>query len=94
MIAATCRRCGSTKLQKNGRTATGQQKFHCTHCNAYGTLDRKDAERAHQEAMVLRLYQERVSQRAIARITTLSRMTVAKILKKKASDPSGIPSGH
>jgi hypothetical protein len=29
MIAVTCRRCGSANLQKNGRTKTGQQKFHC-----------------------------------------------------------------
>ena len=82
MIAITCRRCGSLNLRKNGRTATGQQKFHCKGCNAYGTLDTKDQERAHKRATVEKLALERLSQRAIARTTHMSRMTVAAILKK------------
>ena len=79
MIAITCRRCGSANLRKNGRTATGQQKFHCKGCNAYGTLDTKDQERAHKRATVEKLALERLSQRAIARTTGMSRMTVAAI---------------
>ena len=82
MIAIRCRRCGSVNLRKNGRTATGQQKFHCKDCNAYGTLDTKDQERAHKRATVEKLALERLSQRAIARTTGMSRMTVAAILKK------------
>ena len=81
MIAITCRRCGSANLRKNGRTATGQQKFHCKGCNAYGTLDTKDQERAHKRATVEKLALERLSQRASARTTGMSRMTVAAILK-------------
>ena len=46
MIAHRCRRCGSTHLRKNDRTASGQQKFHCKVGNFYGTLDTKDQERA------------------------------------------------
>ena len=82
MIAITCRRCGSVNLRKNGRTPSGQQKFHCKDCNAYGTLDTLDQERARKRATVEKLYLERLSQRAIARTTRLSRMTVAAILKK------------
>ena len=83
MIALTCRRCGSTQLRKNGRTATGQQKFHCKACNYYGTLDTKDQERAHRRATVEKLHLERLSQRAIARTLRMSRTTVATILQKK-----------
>jgi len=82
MIVITCRRCGSINLRKNGRTATGQQKFHCKDCNAYGTLDTKDQERAHKRATVEKLALARLSQRAIARTTGMRRMTVAAILNK------------
>src|SRR3954463_15933290 len=84
MIAFHCRRCGSVNVRKNGRTATGQQKFHCKACNAYGTLDTRDQERAHKRATVEKLHLERLSQRAIARTTGMSRMTIAAILKKKS----------
>jgi insertion element IS1 protein InsB len=88
MIALTCRRCGSVNLRKNGHTPTGQQKFHCKDCNAYGTLDTKDQERAHKQATVEKLHLERLSQRAIAHTTGMSRMTVATI-QKKALTPIG-----
>ena len=84
MIAHTCRRCCSTSLQKNGRTSTHQQKFHCKDCNFYGTLDTLEHERSARQAVVEKLYTERLSQRAIARTSGLSRMTVAKLLKKKS----------
>lgn len=82
MIAIRCRRCDSVNLRKNGHTPSGQQKFHCKDCNAYGTLDTKEQERAHKQATVEKLHLERLSQRAIARTTGMSRMTVAAILKK------------
>lgn len=82
MIAITCRRCGSTQLRKNGRTKSGQQKFHCKGCNYYGTLDTLDQERTHRRATVENLHHERLSQRAIARTLGMSRNTVATILKK------------
>ena len=52
MIAITCRKCGSVNLRKNGRTTTGQQKFHCKDCNASGTLDTKDQERADKRTTI------------------------------------------
>src|SRR5262245_49375161 len=82
MIAIRCRRCGSVNLRKNGHTSSGQQKFHCKDCNAYGTLDTLDEQRAHKRVTVEKLHLERLSQRAIARTTGLSRMTVAAIVKK------------
>ena len=83
MIAYTCPRCQSTHLRRNGRTKTGQQKFHCKDCNLYGTLDRKDAERALREQAAENLLTERLSQRAIARTLRMSRRKVAEIIKKK-----------
>ena len=82
MIAIPCRRCGSVNLRKNGRTATGQQKFHCKDCNAYGTLDTLEQERQVKRATVEKLHLERLSQRAIARTVGMSRNTVATILNK------------
>ena len=83
MITLTCRRCGSTDLRKNGRTTSGQQKFHCKECNFYGTLDTKDNERAQRWAMVEKLHLERLSLRAIARTVGMSRTTITTRLKKK-----------
>jgi transposase-like protein len=82
MIAITCRRWGSVNLRKNGHTKSGQQKFHCKDCHAYGTLDTKDQERAHKQATVEKLHLERLSVRAIARTTGMSRMMVAPFLKR------------
>jgi transposase-like protein len=84
MIAITCRRCGSTQLRKNGRTANGQQKVHCKACNFYGTLDTKAQERAVRRATAEKLHLERLSQRAIARTLGMGRTTVATIVKKKS----------
>lgn len=84
MIAHTCRRCGSARLRKNGRTRSGQQKLHCKDCNFYGTLDTKEHERSARQAIVEKLHIERLSQRAIARTSGMSRMTIAKMVKKKS----------
>lgn len=70
------------ELAKNGRTKTGQQKFHCKDCNLYGTLDTKDQERRARQKTVEQLHQERLSQRAIARITGMSRNTIAAVVRK------------
>lgn len=83
MIAITCHRCGFANLRKNGRTLTGQQKFHCKDCNLYSVLDRKDAERKLREYAAENLLVERLSQRAIARMLNMSRRQVAQIVKKR-----------
>ena len=83
MIGVRCRRCGSTDIRKNGQTASGQQKMHYKECNFYSTLDIQQAQRDEQGRQVERLSLERLSQRAMARITGLSRMTVASLLAPK-----------
>jgi transposase-like protein len=89
MIALKCRRCASVNLQRNGHTASGQQKYHCKACHFYGTLETKDAEREAQRQLVEQLQLERLSQRAIARITGMSRSTIIQILKKSLSTDRG-----
>ena len=88
MIGFRCRRCGSTDIRKNGWTATWHQKMHCKECDFYSTLDIQQSQRNAQYRQVERLSLERLSlerlsQRAMARITGLSRMTVAAILAPK-----------
>ena len=83
MIAVQCPKCSSPKLVKNGRTSTGQQKYHCKDCRRYGTLDTQQAQRDAQRRLVEQLHTERVSQRGIARITGLSRTTIINWLKKR-----------
>ena len=87
MIGMRCRGCGSTDMRKNGRSANGQQKMHCKECNFYSTLDIQQARRNEQYRQVERLWLEGLSQRAMARITGLSRMTVAALLAPKALPP-------
>jgi transposase-like protein len=82
MIAVPCRRCGSTNVQKNGRTQSGQQKVHSKACHLYGTLDTKEAQRQQQWQTGEQLQQERLSQPAISRITGLRRNTIAAMVKK------------
>ncbi len=82
MIAVRCPHCSSPNLVKNGRTSSGQQKYHCKDCQRYGTLDLQKAERLRQRQLVEQLHTERVSQRGIARITGVSRTTIIKWLKK------------
>lgn len=83
MITILCRKCGSPHIQKNGRTKAGAQKYHCRACGFYGTLETQDAHRTARDALVNRLTQERLSQRAVARIAQVSRHTVIAIVKKK-----------
>lgn len=83
MITILCRTCGSPHIRKNGQTNAGAQKYHCRTCGFYGTLETQDARRAERTDLVTRLTNERVSQRAIARIAKMSRNTVIAIVKKK-----------
>lgn len=83
MIAIPCQRCGGTDLVRNGHTKAGYQKYHCKACHFYGTLSTYAAQATEKHATVEKLHLERVSQRAIARITGVSRPTIAALLKKK-----------
>jgi insertion element IS1 protein InsB len=87
MIGFRCRRCGSTDIRKNGRTATGHQNMHGKECDFYSTLDIQQSQANEHYRQVERLSLERLSQRAMARNTGLSRMTVAAILAPQPLPP-------
>ena len=54
----------------------------CKDCNFSSTLELQDLERRLKEEQVEKLSLERMSQRAIACTTGVSRMTIAKLQKK------------
>ncbi len=81
-----CTSCGSNKIVKNGRTKGGKQKFSCKSCGKYGTLDPEVKYPPERQAEILRAYHERSSLRGIERTFGVARQTVAKWLKKKATE--------
>lgn len=85
MIQTTlsCGKCGSTVLRKNGHSHE-QTKYLCTTCRYQAVFAPAAPRKAAQYAQVEKLLLERVSQRAIVRLTGVARMTVAKLAKKSA----------
>ena len=80
----TCGACGSEAIRKNGHWS-GRPKYQCRACNHQGPLQPTAPARAARYAQVEALLAERVSQRAIVRLTGVARMTVVKLAKKKPS---------
>ena len=83
MIQTThyCAKCGSDQIRRNGRN-NGQPKYQCTACRYQGLFEPAAARKAVQYAQVDALLVERNSQRSIARVTGVARMTIAKRLKR------------
>jgi len=80
----TCGKCGSTALRKNG-SRNGQPKYQCTACRHQALFVPAAVGKAARYAQVAALLLERVSQRAIVRLTGISRPTIVKLAKKSAS---------
>ena len=80
----TCGRCASPRIRKNG-SSSGRAKYQCTACHHQGYFQPAAIARAVRYAQVEKLLVERVAQRAIVRLTGVSRMTVAKLAKKSAT---------
>ena len=83
MIQTThhCAKCGSDQIRRNGSN-NGQPKYQCTACRYQGLFVPAAVRKAAQYAQVDALLVERNSQRSIARVTGVARMTIAKRLKK------------
>ena len=83
MIQTThyCAKCGSDQIRRNGSN-NGQPKYQCTACRYQGLFVPAAARKAAQYAQVDALLVERNSQRSIARVTGVARMTIARRLKK------------
>ncbi len=82
-----CHRCKSTNIAKNGKNRSGTQTYTCKDCGGYRVVESKQAGRRVDMAPVERLYQERQSLRAKARVLKVSRRTVLHWLKKSTITP-------
>lgn len=89
-VTLTCKKCGSAALRKNG-SLKGQPKYQCTSCRYQAVFCPAAARKAAQYAQVEKLLVERVSQRAIVRLTGVSRPTIVRLAKKSADQTTTPP---
>jgi len=83
-----CARCGSGHIRRNG-TQGGYAKYQCKACGYQARFVPAAVAKAVQYAQVEKLLTERNSQRSIVRATGVSRVTVAKLLKKSGAGLAG-----
>ena len=83
----TCTKCGSAEIRLNGHSS-GHARYHCKACGYQARFVPAAVAKAAQYAQVEALLVERNSQRSIARVTGVARMTVAKRLKKSGGRPA------
>lgn len=79
----TCAKCGSAEIRRNGHSG-GHARYQCKACGYQARFVPAAVAKAAQYAQVEALLVERNSQRSIARVTGVARMTVAKRLKKSS----------
>ena len=88
-----CAKCGSGYVRRNG-SKNGQPKYQCTACRCQGLFVPAAVRKAAQCAQVDALLRARNSQRSTARLTSVTRVTIAKRLKKSGGSlaaPSAPP---
>ena len=83
-----CRKCGSERLVRNGKTAAGKQKFLCRGCGAAGTLELSPRYSEQDKDTILAAYQERASLRGVRRVFGVAPDTVLSWLKKSPPPPA------
>ena len=81
-----CAACGSEQIRRNG-SAGGHAKYQCKACGHQARFVPAAVAKAAQYAQVDELLSERNSQRSIARVTGVSRVTIASRIKKSAGGP-------
>ncbi len=81
--ARVCGCCGSSNIVKNGKNATGQQRYKCNDCGVTRVLDSLRKSDQVDLSQVQRTYEERNSFRSTGRIFGVSHVTVQRWLKKK-----------
>ena len=77
-----CAACGSEHIRRNDR-AGGHAKYQCKGCGHQARFTPAAVVKAVQYAQVDDLLSERNSQRSIARVTGVSRVTIASRIKKR-----------
>ena len=76
-----CAACGNDQLRRNG-SSQGHAKYQCKACRHQARFVPAAVAKAAQYAQVDKLLVERNSQRSIARVTGVARMSIARRLKK------------
>jgi len=79
-----CAKCGSDQIRRNGHSQ-GHARYQCKACRYQARFVPAAVAKATQYAQVDQLLGERNSQRSIVRATGVARMTIAKQVKKSAS---------
>ena len=94
-VSQRCNQCGSTKIVKNGKSASGKQKYRCNDCRSYGTVNPQVQYTPERKAEILRAYQERSSLRGLERTFGVTRQTVASWLRQAATAlPANLPTAE
>ena len=86
-----CAKCGSADIRRNGHSH-GHARYQCKACGYQARFVPAAVAKVVQYAQVEALSVERNSQRSIARITGVARMTIAKQLKKSGGRLAPAPS--
>jgi transposase-like protein len=76
-----CPRCSSDHIKKNGHSRKGKQNHLCKDCGA-AFVEESTRVTEEEKATALRLYQEGLSIRAVARLIGRGHVTVWTFLKK------------
>jgi len=84
-----CAACGSEHIRRNGSSG-GHAKYQCKACGYQARFVPAAVARAVRYAQVDKLAGERNSQRSIARVTGVARMTIAGRLKKSLGRPAAL----
>ena len=79
-----CARCGSEHIRRNG-TQGGHAKYQCKACGYQARFVPAAVAKAAQYAQVELLLAAHNSQRSIVRATGVSRMSIAKLIKKSGA---------
>ena len=85
-----CAACGSEHIRRNG-SAGGHAKYQCKGGGHQARFTPAAVVKAVQYAQVDELLSVRNSQRSIARVTDVSRVTIASLIKKSAGGFAAAP---
>ena len=77
-----CAKCGSDQIRRNGHK-DGHARYQCKACRHQARFVPAAVTKAAAYEQVDKLLKERNSQRSIVRLTGISRMSIAKHIKKK-----------
>lgn len=80
-ITYRCRKCGGTKIVKNGTNKCGNPRYHGKDCVAYRVLEPRRCYEKREREMILQTYQERASLQGLERLFGVARQTVARWLR-------------